>query len=109
MNQTLSGEKNRKILVYHPAWAYLCRDYGLIQISIEENGKEPTPQGMVSLIDQARNDNIKSIFISPQFSRKSAESVAGEIGGHVVIVDDMDKNYIDNLNRVTDAFKNALT
>ncbi len=109
INMTLSGVKNKNILVYHPAWGYLCRDYGMNQISIEKNGKEPTPQGMVSLINQARENNITVIFISPQFSKKSAESVAQDIGGEVVMVDDMDKNYIDNLNRVSEAFKNAMS
>jgi zinc transport system substrate-binding protein len=108
INATLLTEKNRKILVYHPAWGYLCRDYNLTQISIEKNGKEPTPQGMTSLIDQAKKENIKVIFISPQFSKKSAESVASEIGGNVVMIDDLDKNYIENLNKVVEAFKNAL-
>ena len=108
INKTLQSEKNRKILVYHPAWGYLCRDYGLTQISIEKDGKEPTPQGMTNLIDQARKENIKVIFISPQFSRKSADSVASEIGGQVVMIDDLDKNYIENLNKVAEAFKNAL-
>lgn len=107
IKETLKG-KSKKIMVYHPAWGYLCRDYGLTQISIEKNGKEPTPQGMASLIDQAKKENIKVIFISPQFSRKSAESIASEIGGQVVIIDDLDKNYIQNLGRVTEAFKNAL-
>ncbi len=63
---------------------------------------------MTSLIDQAREENIKVIFISPQFSRKSADSVASEIGGQVVMIDDLDKNYIENLNKVAEAFKNAL-
>lgn len=108
INETLKAEKNRKILVYHPAWGYFCRDYGLTQIAIEKNGKEPTPQGMVSLIDQAKKENIKVVFISPQFSRKSAESIASEIGGEVVMIDDLDKNYIENLNKVSEAFKKAL-
>lgn len=104
----LAGVKDKKILVYHPAWGYFCRDYGLTQIAIEKDGKEPTPQGMVSLIDQAKRENIKVVFISPQFSRKSAESVASEIGGQVVMIDDLDKNYIENLNKVAEAFKNSL-
>lgn len=108
INETLQTGKNRKILVYHPAWSYFCRDYNLTQISIEKEGKEPTPQGMASLIDQSKKDNIKIIFISPQFSRKSADSVASEIRGQVVMVDDLDKNYIDNLSKVADAFKNAM-
>ena len=38
------GEK-RAILVFHPAWGYLCRSYGLKQIAVEKEGKEPTAQG----------------------------------------------------------------
>ncbi len=109
ITQTLNGEKNKKIMVYHPAWGYFCRDYNLTQVSIEKNGKEPTPQGLISLIDQARKDNIKIIFISPQFSKKSAETVASDIGGEVVTIDDMDKDYINNLNNVAEAFKKALS
>lgn len=108
INQTLTSTKNKNIMVYHPSWAYFCRDYGLKQISVEDNGKEPTPQGMKTLIDQAKNENIKVIFISPQFSRKSAETIASEIGGQVVILDDLNRNYLQNLNTIKYAFKKAL-
>ncbi len=108
INESLRADKNRKIMVYHPAWGYFCRDYGLTQIAIEKNGKEPTPQGITSLIDQAKQENIKIIFISPQFSKNNAETIASEIGGHVITVDDLDKNYIKNLNNVANAFRNSL-
>ena len=108
INESLRADKNRKIMVYHPAWGYFCRDYGLTQIAIEKNGKEPTPQGITSLIDQAKKENIKIIFISPQFSRNNAETIASEIGGQVITVDDLDKNYIKNLNNVANAFRNSL-
>lgn len=105
---SLSKQKNKKILVYHPAWGYFCRDYGLNQIAIEKNGKEPTPQGIANLIDQAKKDNIKIIFISPQYSRKNADVISSEIGGQVIIIDDLDGNYLDNLNKVSILFKKAL-
>lgn len=108
INESLSGNKNRIILVYHPSWGYFCRDYGLTQIAIEKNGKEPSPQEIAELIDMAKKDNIKIIFISPQFSRKSADMIASEIGGQVINIDDMDKNYIYNLNNVAESFKKAL-
>ena len=108
IKKSLSGHKNNKIMVYHPAWGYFCRDYGLIQIAIEKNGKEPTPQGLASLINQAKKEKIKIIFISPQYSRKNADAIASEIGGQVITVDDLDKNYIENLNKVADSFKKAL-
>ena len=107
INESLKGNKNKKIMVYHPAWGYFCRDYGLTQIAIEKNGKEPTPQGIKSLIDQAKKENIKIIFISPQFSKNSAETIASEIEGRVVTIDDLDKNYLYNLNNVANAFQNS--
>ncbi|MGB9937124.1 MAG: metal ABC transporter solute-binding protein, Zn/Mn family [Methanobacterium sp.] len=108
INKSLENEKNRKILVYHPAWGYFCRDYNLTQISIEKDGKEPTPQGMSSLVEQAKKENIKVIFISSQYNSNSANAVASEIGGQVVYIDDLDKNYLQNINKVAEAFKNAL-
>lgn len=108
IKKSLSGHKNNKIMVYHPAWGYFCRDYGLKQIAIEKNGKEPTPQGIANLIKQAKKEKIKIIFISPQYSRKNADTIASEIGGQVITVDDLDKNYIENLNKVAESFKKAL-
>lgn len=109
ITESVSGSKNKIIMVYHPSWSYFCKDYGLTQLAIEKNGKEPTPQEITNLIDMARRDNIKIIFISPQFSRKSADMIASEIGGQVISVDDMDQNYISNLNNIKEAFKKALS
>ncbi|WP_414468902.1 metal ABC transporter solute-binding protein, Zn/Mn family [Methanobacterium sp. ACI-7] len=108
INESLQKGNSRKILVYHPAWGYFCRDYGLTQISIEKDGKEPTPQGIASIIEQAKKENIKVIFVSPQYNSNSARAIASEIGGQIVTIDDLDKNYLSNLNNVAEAFKNAL-
>jgi len=102
--QALSEKKNRKIMVYHPAWAYFARDYGLEQIPIEKEGKEPTPQGIASLIKQARENNITVIFASPQFSTKTADVIAKEINGKVVLISPLEKNYLENMRKVTEAF-----
>ena len=107
ITQTMSGKNNTKIMVYHPAWAYFCKDYNLQQISIESQGKEPTPQGISNLVDQARNDNIKVIFVSPQFSTSNAQVIANEIGGKVVIADDLSENYLENMKKVAEAFASS--
>jgi len=104
ITQTLSGKNNTKIMVYHPAWAYLCRDYNLQQISIEQAGKEPTPQNIASLVDTARNENIKVIFVSPEFSTSNAQVIASEIDGKVVVVDPLSQNYLENMKKVAGAF-----
>lgn len=107
ITKTLSEKNNTKIMVYHPSWAYFCRDYNLQQISIESQGKEPTPQGIAKMVDQARNENIKVIFVTPQFSSSNAQVIASEIGGRVVLVDALSGNYMENMKKVAEAFANT--
>lgn len=93
-----------KIMVYHPSWGYFCRAYGLEQIPIEKEGKEPTPQDIAQLIDLAREENITVIFVSPQVNTQSAEVIAREIGAKLVLVDPLEKDYVENLLRVAYLF-----
>ncbi|MEM3522835.1 MAG: zinc ABC transporter substrate-binding protein [Candidatus Bathyarchaeia archaeon] len=102
--QILSGKKIRKILVYHPAWAYFCKDYGLEQMSIEKEGKEPTPQEIADLIKQAKENNITVIFASPEFDTKAAEVIAKEINGKVVLISPLEKNYLENMRKIAKTF-----
>lgn len=104
ITMALRGKQNRSIIVYHPAWAYFCKDYGLKQIPIEYGGKEPTSQELMYVIDYARKNNIKIVFIEPQFNPKSAEVIASEINGKVVTIDDLSENYIKTLESTKDAF-----
>lgn len=102
--EALSEKENRKIMVYHPSWAYFCKTYGLEQIPIEKEGKELTPQGIAAVIQQAEDNHIKVIFASPQFNTESAHVIAQEIGGTVVLIDPLEKDYIENMRKVAEAF-----
>jgi zinc transport system substrate-binding protein len=104
ISQTLEDKKNRKIMVYHPAWTYFADAYNLEQIPIEEEGKEPTMSGMRKIIEQARQYNIKVVFASPEISSKSAEVIASEIGGSVVLISPLEKDYIKNMENISEAF-----
>jgi len=102
IKDSLLKVKDRKFMVFHPAWSYFARDYNLKQISIEKEGKEPNAKGIIALIKQAKANNIKIIFVSPQFSVKSAEVIANEIGGRVAFIDPLAKDYIKNMYKVLD-------
>ncbi|AHB13340.1 metal ABC transporter solute-binding protein, Zn/Mn family [Dehalococcoides mccartyi] len=93
----LSHLYNRTFLVFHPAWVYFARDYNLKELSIEIEGKEPTPQQMIEIIDLAIQNNISIVFASPQFSSRSAEAIAAEIDGRVVMIDPLAEDYITNM------------
>lgn len=96
----LSGVVNRRFMVYHPAFGYFAEEYGLTMIPVEDEGKEPTGPGITHVIEQAREYNIKVIFASPQFSQRIAEVIAGGIGGEVVSIDPLARNYIANMRLI---------
>jgi zinc transport system substrate-binding protein len=93
----LSDLKQRKFIIYHPALSYFARDYGLEEISVEMNGKDPAPDDLKKLIDTALSDGIKTIFVQKQFDARQAESVASEIGGTVMPLDHLSEDWINNL------------
>ena len=108
ITQGLAGVRNRAFMVYHPAFGYFARDYGLTMLAIEEEGKEPTPAGMAHVITQARENNINVIFASPQFNPQSAEVIADAIDGRVVFIDPLAQNYIENLRTLSDNLIEAM-
>ena len=93
----LRGLSNKKFMVYHPAWGYFANTYGLTQVSIEKEGKEPGARSLTKLLEQARREQVKVIFIQPQFNKRSAAQVARAIGGRVVAVDPLSADYVANL------------
>ena len=108
ITEILSGKTHRTFMVYHPAWGYFAKEYDLKQLSIEEYGKEPTPQQLQQLIDEVKAENISVIFVSPQFNARSAETIANEIHGTVVAVDPLAENYLENMQKIADAFAKAM-
>jgi hypothetical protein len=50
---------NRRFMVFHPAWGYFADTYGLTQVPIEREGKEPGARGLAALIDQAKADGSR--------------------------------------------------
>ena len=97
IKKMLTGFEGKPILIFHPALAYFCRDYNLEQISIEQEGKEPSPSYLSELITLAKQKNIKSIFISKEFDTRNAEAIAKEINAKVVVFDPMAEKWPENM------------
>lgn len=93
---------NKAFLVYHPSFGYLAKEYGLAQIAVEAEGKEPTPQDIRRCIDLARELNLSYVFLEPQFPKRYAETIAKEIGGKIVYIDPLPENYIENMIKLLD-------
>lgn len=98
----------RKFMVFHPAWGYFAQRYDLVQVPIEFEGKEPGPRALADLIDKAKREGVKVVFVQPQFSTQSAEQIARAISGRVVAADPLAADYADNLRRFARAIASAL-
>ena len=91
-----------RFMVYHPSWGYFADAYGLIQIPIEVEGKAPKARQMQEVIRHAREKNIDSILVQPQFSTRDAETIAREIDGKTMIADPLAANWAENLKAVAE-------
>jgi zinc transport system substrate-binding protein len=107
IRERLGGLQRRRFMVFHPAWGYFADTYDLIQVPIERLGKSPGPRALTELIDRARREGIKVIFVQPQFDRRAAKQVARAIDGAVVPLDPLAADYEHNLRRVAAALAEA--
>ena len=103
----LAPHKDKAFMVFHPSWGYFAKRYDLEQISIEIEGKEPKPNELVELIEESKKHDIKIIFVSPQFSQKSAQAISKNIGANVVAIDPLSDNWNENLQKVSNEIANS--
>ncbi|SKA79634.1 zinc transport system substrate-binding protein [Thiothrix eikelboomii] len=97
--ELFKDKQNLKFMVFHPAWGYLADAYGLQQIPIEVDGKEPGAKALAAIIAAAQHEQVTMIFVQPQFSQRAAEQVAKAIQGKVVSIDNLAEDYIPNLRK----------
>lgn len=93
--------KNRNILIFHPALGYYARQFKLTQIPLELDGKEPSPKHMKAIVDLAREQNVRTVFIQKEFDSENALQLSREIGGEVVTIDPLEYNWEKQLLDIT--------
>lgn len=98
----LGPYRGRSFLVFHPAWSYFAARYGLHQLSVQHEGKEPGPREMQALIEQAKHLGLTTLFVEPQFHHQSAAAVARGFAGRLVLIDPLAPDLIANLREVSE-------
>ena len=93
---------NKTFIIYHPALTYYARAYGIEQVAIEQDGKEPSAKRLVRLIEQARRDSIRVVFYQSQFPASAVEVIAEDIGAQSVRIDPLAEDVVGNISYITD-------
>jgi zinc transport system substrate-binding protein len=93
VRRRLAGASRRAFLVYHPSWGCFGSQYGLEQVAIEADGKEPSARQLVALVEQARRDGTRAVFVQQGVADRPARVLAEEIGAAVVPLDAMSADW----------------
>lgn len=108
LRNLLADVQGERFFVFHPSFGYFADAYGLKQVAVEVMGRAPRGRELTALIREARADNIRVIFVQPQFNRSAAEKIAAAIGGSVVSIDPLAYDYLENMERLGETVATAL-
>jgi len=109
LNKTFAQSGKNIFVVHHPAWTYFARDYSLQQVPLMENEKEPGPKYLSQVVDLARQNNITTIFVEPEFNPKSAEVIAREMNASIVTLDPLAGDFLENMKFAGKAIASSMT
>ena len=106
--EALAPFAGQTLLVFHPAYGYFARRYGLIQRAIEVDGKAPSARRLAMVVDEVRQQPVPVLFVQPQFSRAAAERVAAALDCQLVELDPLAGDYLANLETMAGRIVGAL-
>ncbi len=97
----------RTFIVFHPAYGYFARDYGMKQLTVEVNGKEPKPLDIMNLVKTGKANNVHIVFVQPQFSKRAAATIAKELNAKIVVTDPLAYDYEGNIRKLLETIRSA--
>ncbi len=91
MAQRCRPYAGRRTVTMHAGYDYLLARCGLppAEVITPFPGKEPSAQYLETIARRARQEGLKVLYAEPQLSPKTAEVLAGEIGGQVLTLDSL--------------------
>jgi len=103
-------EKNPNIhfITFHPAFSYFARQYGLMQIAIEVDGKEPSAKQMAKIIDRIKTKKVSYILIEKQFNQTIPQTIAQSVNAQLLFVDPLALDYLSNMRELANKINKAL-
>lgn len=97
--------ESKSILVFHPSWGYFVRDLGLKQVAIEYEGIEPSMSHIKDIVDFAKKEGVKFLFVQPQIDSRITNTLAKQLNIEIIKVNPLSYNYIEELVLIKKAFE----
>ncbi len=104
--QSITNADVKVMMIYHPAYTYYANDYGIQQIAIEQDGKDPSPRQLTALVERAKSNDIEAILIQPQYDINKVRAIADECGAEIVVTDPLAEDILLEIRSVTNKICN---
>ena len=95
--------KGTTFMVFHPAWGYFAKRYGLKQLSVEVEGKSPKMKALVKIIEKAKKEKVQAIFTQPEFSDRASQTISKQLHINVIKASTLAENWGENLQNLAKA------
>jgi zinc transport system substrate-binding protein len=102
--EKFQGVSKKSFVTGHAAFAYLCRDFGLNQNSVEDvfAEGEPSAQQLGQLVNYCRENSVSTIFAEEMASADVSRTLANEVGAEVRTIytiesDEQSGTYLDRM------------
>jgi zinc transport system substrate-binding protein len=103
-----SKADNKHFIIYHPNLAYLSNEYSLVEVAIEQEGKEPSSSSLANLIDIAAVEGINTVFIQKEFDKRYARSIAKELDAEVVVIDPLAEYWLGSMREIIESLYKSM-
>jgi zinc transport system substrate-binding protein len=97
--------KQKAFITFHPSFYYFAKDFHLKEIALQKEGKSPSFSYLAKIIKTAKQNNIKTVIISPEFPTKYAKIVAAKINAKVVVISPLNEDPCITINQLIEALK----
>jgi zinc transport system substrate-binding protein len=108
VRRKLAPYRGRTFYVFHPGFAYFADAYGLKEEAVQLGGQMPTGRHLFALVEKAKADGVKTVFVQPEFDPQSAQSVADALGAQVVQINGLAENVIADIEDIAVKIERAM-
>lgn len=92
--------RDHAVIISHPSLGYFCKEYHLIQISIECEGKTVMPNDLNKILSLSQKHPVCCVFTQEQFDNKGALSIAKRLHLPVYTINPNNPDYFNNLEQI---------
>jgi zinc transport system substrate-binding protein len=107
VQEMLKGKRGMGFIIYHPTLTYFAREFGLNQLVVEKNGKEPSMRELMDMVVTARELEVKVALVQEEFSTRQVEGLAEVLECKVLTLHPLSYDSVDELVGIAEALSDG--